>query len=145
MFRIFFLAALAAISCAACTTTSPTQQADVACPKVPLTPIQRSQLDLYINDALHGEDQHERNNGIRALELIPASEGVAVLMQAAREDPDMGNRILALSVMTHLATQGCEAAAIRETFRQISEDQTSNVAHVARIAYTDLLKTSPLD
>src|SRR5690349_7273007 len=106
----------------ACTTAPAPQRAQLSCPMPPLDSAQRAQLRFYINDALNGEDQHERNNGLRGLESVPAPEGVAVLKRAAREDTDMSNQMLALNILTRFALQGYDVIAIRDTFRQIAAD-----------------------
>jgi hypothetical protein len=140
---IALIAATASIG--ACTTTPPAQGAQLSCPMPQLNAAQLSQLRFYINDALNGEDQHERNNGLRGLESVPAPEGLAVLKRAAREDADMSNQMLALNILTRLALQGYEVIAIRDTFRQIAADPGSNVQSQARDSYNEVLKVAPLD
>ena len=135
----------AAASIGACTNTLPAQRAQLSCPMPQLNAAQLSQLRFYINDALNGEDQHERNNGLRGLESVPASEGLAVLKRAAREDVDMSNQMLALNILTRFALQGYEVIAIRDTFRQIAADPGSNVQSQARDSYNEVLKVAPLD
>jgi hypothetical protein len=140
---IALVAATASIG--ACAATPTPQRAELSCPMPPLSAAQLAQLRFYINDALNGEDQHERNNGLRGLESVPAPEGVATLKRAAREDTDMSNQMLALNILTRFALQGYEVSAIRDTFRQIADDPSSNVASQARDSYNEVLKVAPLD
>jgi hypothetical protein len=94
-----------------------------------------------VDAALTEPDDTKRGEAISTVGLYRNAEAVAVLAEAAVQDPDPGNRLEALQSLWYSAADGLdEDGEIRRLLEAAQSDPDEDIAELARKALADLDK-----